>query len=150
MHAKLNTLVTVATNHSEYCAGSKAGREAKWLRKIFEFLGFDHIVQPIDLYSDSQGAIAMAYNPTNRAASKHIDLADHYVRAELQERGIITITWVSTANMIADLLKGKKPRTPMRPLSTLESSSMTPIILLLKCANDVLKPSYSRQPQAAY
>jgi hypothetical protein len=100
--SKLNTLVTVATNHSEYCAGSKAGREAKWLRKIFEFLGFDHMVQPIDLYSDSQGAIAMAYNPTNRAASKHIDLADHHVR-ELQERGIITITWVSTANMIADL-----------------------------------------------
>ena len=44
----------------------------------------------------------MAHNPTNRAASKHIDLADHYVR-ELQERGIITITWVSTANTIADL-----------------------------------------------
>jgi hypothetical protein len=32
------TLITLATNHSEYCAAAKAGREAKWLEKLFVFL----------------------------------------------------------------------------------------------------------------
>ena len=45
----------------------------------------------------------MTYNPVQRAASKHIALADHYVR-EQQERGTITVTHVPTKDMIADLL----------------------------------------------
>ena len=45
----------------------------------------------------------MTYNPVQRAASKHVDLADHYAR-EQQERGTITITYVSTYDMIADIL----------------------------------------------
>jgi hypothetical protein len=66
-------------------------------------MGMTHFVQPIDLFSDSKGAIAMTYNPVHRAASKHIDLADHYAR-EQQERGTITITYVNTRDMIADIL----------------------------------------------
>ncbi len=45
----------------------------------------------------------MSYNPVARTASKHIDLADHYAR-EQQEAGTITITYVSTKDMIADVL----------------------------------------------
>ena len=45
----------------------------------------------------------MTYNSVQHAASKHVDLADHYAR-ELQELGIITITYVNTKEMIADLL----------------------------------------------
>lgn len=45
----------------------------------------------------------MTYNPIQRAASKHVDLADHYAR-ELQERGTITISYVNTKEMIADIM----------------------------------------------
>ena len=45
----------------------------------------------------------MAYNPVQHAASKHVDLADHYVREQV-ERGTITITHVGTAEMLADVL----------------------------------------------
>ena len=45
----------------------------------------------------------MTYNPVQRSASKHVDLADHYAR-EQQERGTITISYVSTTGMIAGLL----------------------------------------------
>ena len=55
------------------------------------------------MFSDSKGSIAMTYNPVNRAATKHIALADHYVR-ELQELGTVTVSWISTKQMIADLL----------------------------------------------
>ena len=103
--------VTTATNHSKYCAGAKAGRKAKWLEKIFLFLGQGSSVQPIDLFSDSKGAIAMAYNPVQRSASKHIDLADHYLR-ELQELGTVTISWICTEDMTADVLtKALPPKT---------------------------------------
>jgi hypothetical protein len=102
-HTKLHTYVTTSTNHSEYCAAAKAAREAKWLEKLFEFLGAQDMVHPIALFSDSQGAIAMNYNPVNRAASKHVDLADHYAREQV-ERGTIVITYVRTTEMLADAL----------------------------------------------
>jgi len=45
----------------------------------------------------------MAYNPVQRDASKHIDLADHYTREQVR-RGTVTITHVSTTAMLADAL----------------------------------------------
>jgi hypothetical protein len=108
-HSKLHSYVTTSTNHSEYCAAAKAAREAKWMEKIFTALGFNNHVQPVDLFSDSQGAIAMNYNPVHRSASKHVDLADHYAREQV-ERGTITISYVPTDDMIADALTKALPK----------------------------------------
>jgi hypothetical protein len=102
-HSKLHSVITTSTNHSEYCAAAKAAKEAKWWDKLLTEIGFGRYVRPINLYSDSKGCISMTYNPVDRAASKHVDLADHYAR-EQQEAGTITITYVSTKDMIADLL----------------------------------------------
>jgi len=99
---KLNTVITVSTNHSEYCASAKAARTAKWLEKIMLDINFEGDVKPIDLFSDSKGAIAMTYNPVNRAASKHIEVAHHYAR-EQQSAGTITISYVNTRDMVADI-----------------------------------------------
>ena len=100
--SKLHSYITTATNHSEYCAGAKAAKEAKYWEKVLTEIGFERYVKPIDLFSDNKGCIAMAYNPVLRSASKHVDLADHYVR-EQQERGTITISYVSTKEMTADI-----------------------------------------------
>ncbi len=94
---------STSTNHSEYCAAAKAAKEAKWWQKLLTEIDFGRFVRPIDLFSDSKGCISMSYNPVARTASKHIDLADHYAR-EQQEAGTITITYVSTKDMIADAL----------------------------------------------
>ena len=67
-------------------------------------------MRPIDLFGDSQGAIAMTYNPVRRSASKHVDLADHYAREQV-ERGTIAVSYVSTNDMIADLLTKALPKT---------------------------------------
>ena len=50
----------------------------------------------------------MTYNPVQRAASKHVDLADHYAR-EQQERRTITISHVGTKDMLADILTKALP-----------------------------------------
>jgi uncharacterized alpha/beta hydrolase family protein len=95
--------VTTSTNHSEYSTAAKATREARWLHNLMEELKFNHLIKPIDLFSDSKGAIAMTYNPVNRGTTKHIALADHYVR-EQQELGVISVSYVDTQSMIADSL----------------------------------------------
>ena len=114
-HSKLHTYVTTSSNHSEYCAAAKAAREAKMLQMALTELGFASYVSPIDLFSDSQGATAMSYNPVNRNASKHVDLADHYVREQV-ERGTITITYVSTKDMVADALTKSLPKDQFNKL----------------------------------
>lgn len=85
---------------------------------MFLVLGFPRYVKPIALFSDSKGAIAMTYNPVQRSASKHVDLADHYAREQM-ERGTITITHVSTQEMIADLLTKSLPKPQFAKLAAL-------------------------------
>ena len=101
--SKLHSFVTLSTNHSEYVAASIAAREAKWLSKIFRSLDMPKTVSPILLFSDSQGAIAMNYNPVRHSANKHVDIADHYAREQVQ-RGLISISYVRTEDMLADAL----------------------------------------------
>ena len=50
----------------------------------------------------------MSYNPVNRAASKHVDLADHYAREQV-ERKTITISYLSTKDTTADALTKALP-----------------------------------------
>ena len=101
-HTKLLPTITTSTNHSEYCTGAKAAKEARWLHNFAGELNMNQLIKPIDVYSDSQGAIAMTYNPVNRSTTKHIALADHYVR-EQQEEGVISVSYVDTQSMIADI-----------------------------------------------
>ena len=68
-------------------------------------------ITPIHLFSDSKGCIAQTYNPTNRAATKHIDVADHYIREQV-ERKHITVTHVATGDMDADIFTKALGRLP--------------------------------------
>ena len=65
-------------------------------------LNTTQLINPIDVYSDSQGVIAITHNPVHRNPTKHIALADHYVR-EQQEEGVIAISYVDTLSIIADV-----------------------------------------------
>ena len=95
--------MTLSSTHSEYCNIAKAGREAQWMRKVFTGMQYPEYVETIAIFTDSQGAIAWSNNPVQHEASKHVELADHYGR-ELLARGIISITFVSTSDMLADAL----------------------------------------------
>ena len=108
--SKLHSFITTSTNHSEYCAGAKAAREAIHLLQLAGELRLKDLKR-IDVFSDSRGSIAMSYNPTHRAASKHVDLADHYVREQV-ELGRIAVHYVRSADQIADIFTkplGPKP-----------------------------------------
>ena len=106
--SKLHTFLTLSTNNSEYVASAKCAREAKWLWNIYNSIGLSKYVKPIVLFSDSQGAISLAYNPVLHESNKHVEVADHYAR-ELVQRGIIDITFVGTKEMLADALTKSLP-----------------------------------------
>ena len=54
------------------------------------------------LWSDSKGAISQTNNPTQRAATKHIEIADHYLR-EQSDMGRLEVNYIPTTEMVADI-----------------------------------------------
>ena len=79
------------------------------MKKLFTAMSHADAVSPIDLFSDSEGAIAMNYNPVRHEARKHCEIADHYAREQV-ERKYITISHVPSDKMLADVLT--KPHRP--------------------------------------
>ena len=72
-------------------------------------ISFDPPILPVPLFSDNQGSIGMCLNPVQSSASKHIEVADHYAR-ECVDRGFVTVSYVPTDKMVADILT--KPLPP--------------------------------------
>ena len=66
-------------------------------------------VRPIDLFNDSSGAIAMNHNPVHHEANKHVAIADHFAREQV-ELGIITISHMRTDDLPADVLTKPLPK----------------------------------------
>ena len=90
--SKLHSFVTTSTNHSELVAAAMAAREAKFLWKLFGSLGINGAGFPrdsdaVDLFSDSMGVVSLSRNPVLSAATKHVEIADFFVR-EMVTRGI--------------------------------------------------------------
>jgi hypothetical protein len=61
--------VAVSSTEAEYVALSKAGREACWLRSLFEELGLKQ-QHPTLIKGDNEGSIAMIKNPQFHKQSK--------------------------------------------------------------------------------
>ncbi|KAI0998420.1 hypothetical protein K3495_g9775 [Podosphaera aphanis] len=77
-------LITVSAAESEYVAANLAGRNCLFFRDIMEELGFRHD-EPIPLFMDSDGAIALTKNPENMQATIHIDKIYHWIRQHVEE-----------------------------------------------------------------
>ncbi|KAI0995437.1 hypothetical protein K3495_g12742 [Podosphaera aphanis] len=82
--AEKQRLITVSTSESEYVAANLTGRNCLFLRDIMEELGFPHN-EPIPLFMDSDGAIALTKNPENMRATLHIDKIYHWIRQHVEQ-----------------------------------------------------------------
>ena len=58
---------------------------------------------PITIFGDNQGSIAMAKNPVNHKASKHISIRHHFVRERVDSKEV-QLQYTATASMLADFL----------------------------------------------
>ena len=89
-------------------AATQATKEAMWWRSVLVELGH-RIEKPTAIHSDSQGSIALSKNPEHHARSKHIDIRHHFVREQVAV-GTVTLQYVPTEDMLADVLTKPIPR----------------------------------------
>ena len=105
---KLSSTALLSSQESEYVAGSEATKEAKNLRMLLEHLGFGD-PRPTDIYIDNKGAIIMGHHPSNKAATRHVDMRIHFMRQHV-ELGTINTPFCPTFDMVADFMTKATPK----------------------------------------
>jgi hypothetical protein len=100
--SKKQKTVALSTVEAEYMAAAQSTKEALWWRSTIQGLGYS-IDHPTPLYSDNQGAIALAKNPEHHSRTKHIDIQYHFIRERVADRSV-TLAFVGSEEMIADVL----------------------------------------------
>jgi hypothetical protein len=100
--SKKQTTIALSSTEAEYVALSEAGREACWLRSLYDELGYTQ-KYPNTIKGDNDGSIAMARNPQFHKRSKHIAIRWHWVR-NLVQNGDITIENCRDPEQTADIL----------------------------------------------
>ena len=100
--SRLQKSRAMSSAEAEYVAGCEAGLEAVYLRQLLSDL-FCPQAKPTVIYQDNRAAIDMSKNPVKHKSMKHIDLRFNKIR-ELVEDGVVEMRWLSTEEMLADVL----------------------------------------------
>ncbi len=100
--SKKQSVVALSTTEAEYVALSSAAKEASYITKLVNEMGFGD-VPAVKIYSDNQSALSLAKNSKFHARSKHIDIRHHHIR-DLYKNKKIEIEYVPTESMISDVL----------------------------------------------
>jgi hypothetical protein len=106
--SKKQPCVALSSTEAEYMALCQAAKESVWMVDFLKSLGVS-ISDPMTINVDNQGGISLARDPVFHDRSKHIDIQYHYTRDLLKE-GRVNLNYVSTKEMIADLLTKALPR----------------------------------------
>jgi len=101
--SKLQSMVTLSTMELEYIGLSNAGQHLAWLQYFFEEIGHSQKAST-ELFCDNQAAIILCHDPQFRARTKHIQRKYHFVRDDLVGKGEAVIRYVSTKDMVEDIL----------------------------------------------
>ena len=109
--SKKQQSVALSSCEAEIVAASEAAKEAIYLDRLYEELGFKENTDPIKLYLDNKAAIDSSYNPENHARTKHIDRRHYFVR-ELVEEGRLVVPFVSTTDNYADFFTCQNLSSP--------------------------------------
>lgn len=108
--SKLLPTVATSTMEAEYMAAAAAAKTALWTRKLMATIqGGDERLQGTKLYCDNQAAIALMKNPVHHQRAKHIDVCHHFIQERVL-RGELIVGYVSTKEMVADMLTKALPK----------------------------------------
>ncbi|GJZ86464.1 hypothetical protein Tco_0658074 [Tanacetum coccineum] len=96
------SIFATSSAEAEYIAASNASKEAVWVRKFISGLGVvPTIEEPIKMYCDNTGAIAIANELGITKCAQHYHAEVHYLR-EVIEFGDIKLEKVHTDDILAD------------------------------------------------
>jgi len=106
--SKKQTIIAMSSTESEYVALSEAGREAFWLRNLYDELGFPQM-GPTVIKSDNEGSVILSHNPQFHARTKHIEIRHHWVRDLVNDK-ILDVQSCRDPEQTADILTKPLPK----------------------------------------
>nr|GEY68084.1 hypothetical protein [Tanacetum cinerariifolium] len=96
------SIFATSSTDVEYIAAFDASKEAVWIRKFISRLGnFPTIEEPISMYCDNTGAIAIAKYDGVPKSARHFRAKVHYLR-ETIKLGDVKIEKIHTDDNLAD------------------------------------------------
>jgi hypothetical protein len=99
--------VADSTCESEYIAVSEASKEAIWLKNFIGDLGVvPTIKEPMEIFCDNEGAVALTKEPRDHGRSRHIDRKYHFIRHKIEEGHLVVKRVSSEENPADPLTKG--------------------------------------------
>jgi hypothetical protein len=108
-------IVTLSSFETEYVAICEAVTEIVHLRNLLEDIGFRQ-EDPSIVYEDNQSVIAAISGKMNHQRTKHINIKYQYTR-EQAKQGVITVKYLETERMTADLLTKALPKKQHKKLT---------------------------------
>ena len=108
----MQTIIAQSTTEAEYIAINSAAKEAVFIKQLMIELGaYNQAKFPI--YTDNEGALALAKNPVFHERTKHIAVKYHYIR-QLIEEGIIDLVYINTKDQKSDELTKPLDKTKFK------------------------------------
>ncbi|XP_046143262.1 secreted RxLR effector protein 161-like [Osmia bicornis bicornis] len=96
--------ISMSTMEAEYVALASAVKEAKWLKMLLSELKlYDSLLGISNVYCDNKSAIEFSKSRVENSRTKHIDIAYHVVREELEKKSI-RLSYVSSNENVADIM----------------------------------------------
>lgn len=102
--------VTKSSTFAEYVALSEAVTDVNFVRYMLRETFHTEVKEPVKIFEDNSGALAIAKYGNFTKNSKHIEVQYHFVN-ENYEKGIINVIKVESENNIADILTKSLSKT---------------------------------------
>lgn len=99
--SSLQRVVALSTTEAEYMALAEAGKEAVWIKRLMNEMGFHQ--GAVEVFCDSQSAIALSKNAVFHERTKHVARKFHFIR-DLITDGLVKVTKIPTLYNPADIL----------------------------------------------
>lgn len=96
--------ISTSTMEAEYIALSSGIKEPIWLRMLLTELElYEFFSGNCNMYCDNRAAIDFSKSRIENSRSKHIDIAYHFVREEIENK-LVNLSYVASNENVADVM----------------------------------------------
>jgi hypothetical protein len=104
--SKRQSTVATSSTEAEYIGQYNGAREAIWIRSFLRELGYrDLIKEPLVIKADNTGAESLSRDPTIHSRAKHLDVAYHWQRQQVERKALHFVDIPSKENGADGLTK---------------------------------------------
>jgi hypothetical protein len=100
--SKKQKVVALSNAEAEFRRMAKGLCELLWIKRLLAELGFTPNSK-MELFYDNKAAIAISHNPVQHNRTKHVEVDQHFIKENLEEK-IIRFPFVKSEDQLADIL----------------------------------------------